>query len=82
MFGVYLYCDLLKEAKYFCPFLIYCHIKKILLKALKMFVSACLNLVVYNRYMCLVVQLLNEKVEELTFPWRENQFSWNSCLKK
>lgn len=46
------------------------------------FVSACLNLVVYYRYVCLVVQLLNEKVEELTFSWRDNQFSWNSCLNK
>lgn len=47
-----------------------------------LFVSACLNLLVHYRYVCLVVQLLNEKVEELTFPWRDNQFSWNSCLNK
>lgn len=37
-------------------------------------VSVCFNLVVYSRYVCLVVQLLHEKVEELTLPWRGNQF--------
>lgn len=42
MFAVHLYCDLLKEAKHFCPFLIYCHIRKILLKAPKnVFLSFC-----------------------------------------